>query len=301
MVRKRTSSKTGWLSGRWGYALGRTVLIVASLAALTFGLLDLADTALGSEMFIVEDVSVEGNCMIPEEEILKALDIPAVVYLWQIDPQLLEMRVMKLAGIRVAKVERVFPKTLSVSVEERTPLVDCLEKQTGKLFAVDEEGVILGESKDLEESGGQAGVAGWEQGHRPLLTGLMCDNWEVGDSISGHKVREILKALSLSLARKNAWVQSIEELRAPTDSRGWIVQCLSASGGIYVGESNFVERFGRIAPTLSFLDKEGIEVQYVDLRFDDQGVLIKPTNCDPDHWVEVASKFPEPERGREPV
>jgi len=47
--------------------------------------------------------------------------------------------------------------------------------------------------------------------------------------------------------------------------------------------------------------KEGIEVAYVDLRFDDQGVLIKPANCDPDHWVEVASKYPEPERGRGPV
>jgi len=52
---------------------------------------------------------------------------------------------------------------------------------------------------------------------------------------------------------------------------------------------------------MNFLKREGIKVLYVDLRFDEQGVLIKPTNCDPDHWVAVASRFPEPERGRDPV
>lgn len=134
MARKRSSTKPGRANGRWVNTLGRTALVLAAFSALTFGLLDLADTALGSEMFIIGDVSVEGNCMVSEDEVLQALDIPAVVHLWQIDPQLLEMRVMGLTGVRSVKVERVFPKTLSVSIEERVPLVDWRDERSEKLL-----------------------------------------------------------------------------------------------------------------------------------------------------------------------
>ncbi len=303
MTGKRSGIRAGRAYRGWGASLGRTLLALAALLALTFGLLDLADTALGSEMFVVAEVSVEGNCMLSEEEILQALDIPAVVHLWQIDTQLLEMRVMALATVRRAKVERIFPKTLSVTVEERVPLVDWQEERSGRshLLGVDEEGVILGESSDLEQKGIQAGNAGWDREHRPILTGLAGNAWDVGERLSGERVTEVLKALSLSLAQDVNWIHRLEEIRAPRDARGWILRCAGATGDIYLGGRHFVERVGKISPTLNFLRREGIEVLYVDLRFDDQGVLIKPVNCDPDHWVEIASKYPEPDRGRDPV
>lgn len=161
--------------------------------------------------------------------------------------------------------------------------------------------MILGESSDLERKGIAAGIADWERGHRPLLTGLAGSNWGLGDRISGERVTEVLRALSLSLSRNEDWIHSLEEIRAPKDSRGWILRCACTTGDILAGEGHFVERFGQVAPVLKFLRQEGMDVQYVDLRFDDQGVLIKPVHCDPDHWVEVASKFPEPVRGRDPV
>lgn len=301
MARKRIAVKKMVGFQAWGPTLGRAALVLASLAALTYGLLDLADTALGSEMFIVEDVSVDGNCMLTDEEIMQALDIPAVVHLWQIEPQVLEMRVMGVPLVRTAKVTRVFPKTLAVSVEERVPLVDLREGSSEKTFAMDEEGIILGEAGDLERRGVQLGVMGMDVGHRPVVTGLAGEGWEAGDHITGERITEVLKALSLAVARNAEWVRSLEEIRAPNDARGWMLRCASISGDILVGETNFVERIGQIAPTAEFLKKERIEVSYVDLRFDDQGILIKPVKCDPDHWVEVAARYPEPVRGRNPV
>src|SRR3990172_10628139 len=162
MARQRMRAKTGRM-GSWFRTLGRWTVALCALAMLIYAGLDLLDTAMKSEMFMVEDVAVEGNCMVSEDDILQALDIPSVIHLWQIDPDLLEVRLGGLTAVRRAKVERVFPQSLSVSVEERVPIVDWQDPKSGKRFAVDEEGVILAESDELKARGVGGGISRWAQ------------------------------------------------------------------------------------------------------------------------------------------
>ena len=272
---------------------GRWLLRFASLALIAFSGMNLADTALNSEMFMVRDVVVEGNCLIEEDVILQALDIPSVVHLWEVDPSLLEVRLLAMTGIKNVRVKRIFPQSLAVEIEERMPLADWHDPENQKCYAVDEDGVILAEADLLDGMGPDFLRRADGRIQRPGIFGLK-GNWQAGDHLEGSHVEGILKAVSLACMQQSAWMRSLVEIRAPIDSCGWILRLAGREGEIRLGEGLFSERLGRLGPVYGFLKRERIATVYVDLRFDQQGVLIRPINCDPSRWVRLAEKNPGP-------
>jgi hypothetical protein len=283
----------------WIARIRRVCLIAGALGVLAYAGLDLIDYALRSDLFMVQDVAVEGNCLVSDDDILAALDIPAVIRLWQIDPQLLEARILALPQIHGAEVRRVLPQSVAVTVEERKPIADWQDPHSGKRFAVDEEGVLLAEAETIEARGPDLGPDWHKPGQRPEIVGLEDRGLEPGDRLTTGRVTEVLKAVGLALSRGEEWAGKLAELRATADQRGWVLKCRGESGDIVLGDRRFVERVGRVQPVWRFLRATRINVAYLDLRFDGQGVLIKPTNCDAKRWMEVVAHYPPPAGGRE--
>lgn len=270
--------------------LGKWLLRFASLALIAFSGMDLVDTALNSEMFMIRDVVLEGNCLLEEDVILQALDIPAVIHLWELDPSLLEVRLMALTEVKNVRVKRIFPQSILVEIEERTPLADWYDPDTGKCYAVDDEGMILAESELLAGMGPDFLRRSDGRIRRPCILDLKGKQWQVGDLLEGHQIDEVLKAISLACSQQARWLKSLTELRAPKDSNGWTLRIARHQGVIRLGDGQFSERIGRLGPVMNFLEREKIVTEYVDLRFDQQGVLIRPINCDPSRWVEIARR-----------
>lgn len=286
MPRKKKVPPSGRFR-RWFALARRWTLALAALAVLGYAGLDLTDYLLRSDLFLIQDVEVEGSCLVNEDDILAKLDIPAVVHLWQIEPEILEARLMDIPEIRGVQVRRVLPQSLVVTVEERAPIADWRDPKSGKRYVLDEEAVIITEA-ERADSGGAGG-------NRPEILGLEGSGWSPGDRIDRDDLAEVLKSLSLALARGEEWAEKLSEIRFYRDGHGWVLRCQGFPPEFVLGDWRFVERIGLIDPVWKFLHRETIEAAYVDLRFDKQGVLVKPVNCDAQRWMEVARRHPDPD------
>ena len=285
--RKDKINEKGWL--RRGI---RWTLTIGLLGVAGFGIYDLVKYTTQSDFFMVRNVRIQGCYFLSEVEILEALDVPAQIRLWQVDPEILEARLLESSFIRMASVRRVLPQTLVVDIAERNPIVDWRDPRTGKTFVVDEEGVLLCELREMWERFARVRQSPEEPVRRPLLTGLDARGETSGNRLHAPGLERVLSAFGLAVSRKESWVRVTTEVETTGSGYGWVLHCPNRNFQVRLGSRNFIERIGRVEPVWSFLEKEGIETAYIDLRFEEQGVLIKPVNIKSDRWLEIVSRYP---------
>jgi cell division septal protein FtsQ len=270
----------------------RWTTTVGLLGIAVFGIYDLVKYMTQSDFFMVRDVRIQGCYLLSEVEILGALDVPAQVRLWRVEPEKLEARLLESSFVRMASVHRVLPQTLVVDIAERNPIVDWKDPRTGKVFAVDEEGVVLCELLEMQERLARISPSPGERARRPMLTGLDTGGETPGNRLSAPGLERVLSAFGLAASREESWVEMMTEVEAADNGYGWVLHCPGRNRQVRLGNRNFIERIGRVEPVWRFLEKEGIETAYIDLRFEEQGVLIKPVNIKSDRWLEIASRYP---------
>ena len=121
------------------------------LAILTIVMLIVGYRAAASaSMFQVRGIDVIGASRISADEI-EGLTRRAVARtgVWRADLSALSVELGRLPGVRRATVTRVLPDRLRVRITERLPLA-VLRSSSGHLVWVDEEGVMLGETKPAD-------------------------------------------------------------------------------------------------------------------------------------------------------
>nr|WP_246024022.1 FtsQ-type POTRA domain-containing protein [Nocardia yunnanensis] len=74
-------------------------------------------------LLAVRTVRVEGLSAIPEQQVQDALRVPDGLSMLRLDTDALAERVARLPKVRSARVQRVFPSTVEVTVVERTPVL----------------------------------------------------------------------------------------------------------------------------------------------------------------------------------
>src|SRR5438874_12443642 len=122
------------------------------LAILTIIMLIVGYRAAASaSMFQVRGIDVIGASRTAADEI-EGLTRRAVARtgVWRADLSALSVELGRLPGVRRAIVSRVLPDRLRVRITERVPLA-VLRSSSGHLIWVDEEGVMLGETKPTDQ------------------------------------------------------------------------------------------------------------------------------------------------------
>ncbi len=116
-----------WTSGRLAAELdhARAALIEASAAA----------------GFAVAEVYVAGRGETSRAAVLEALRVELGTPMAGFDPQAARDRLLALGWVREATVERRFPDTVIVRLQERTPL--ALWQRRGRLVVIDREGAVI--------------------------------------------------------------------------------------------------------------------------------------------------------------
>lgn len=84
-------------------------------------------------------VEINGLVAVPEEQVRDKLEIPSGRSMLRIDTDAMARRVAGIAKVRTARVQRVFPSTVKVTVVERTPVLFWDSPQGAHLL--DAEGV----------------------------------------------------------------------------------------------------------------------------------------------------------------
>jgi len=276
----------------------RAFFMTAALGVLVYGIADLWHYTVRSDLFFVQQVRVRGNYLLTEAEILRELDIPARVAIWRVQPERLEARLLALSLVHAAVVRRVLPHTLIVDVAERNPIMDWTDPRMGKTYALDEEGVVLVESRELLDRLSSNKGQTTRASTRPRLEGLEAWGRLPGDRLEAAGLGQILSAFGLALSREEEWVRAVESLEWRDDGSRWVFRCRERTGEIRLGDAHFLEKMGLIGPVWRLLVKENMDVAYMDLRFREQGVLIQPVNYDPIRWMETAARYPQPGKAR---
>jgi len=231
---------------------------MAMLLVLTVGLVIAAN--LWKSDLKVKRVTIEGNRIVETAEIMQLVNIKKNVQLEDIDLTAVRRSILSHYFIKDAIVERDLPATLKISVTERTPLAIINSDQ---ILYLDEDGVVLPHSisKQLFDlpvlTGAPAGIA---------LT--------PGTTIKDDDIREALKILTTSKLVSKELCHLISEVRL---RNGGDIVLYAAEWGVPVifGRGEVASKLVRLEAFWDDVVREqGSEnLQYVDLRFDDQVVV----------------------------
>jgi cell division septal protein FtsQ len=222
------------LVGLWQVREGTalSVLLLAVLALLT-------SQFFTTHRFYVYDAEVRGNRFVDQKEIYDVSGLHELSIFW-IKPEQAEAAICELSGIKEARVTCRLPNRVTIEVVERQTQI--IWQRGDKRYSVDDQGIISSLEAELE------GML--------LIEDLTTGPLEPGARINPEVVRSALELRPL--LPEMASLQYSEE-------KGLIFHqgdCL-----VYFGTGDVAEKITILNALLQDLAADGIQPEYVDVRF----------------------------------
>jgi len=195
--------------------------------------------------FYIKNVEIKGLQRLSPEQLLKGEFIPPQTSIFEVDIREIFHKIQKEAAVKKVKIKKKLPSTLLIEVEERLPYAYVGKK--GKLWEVDEEGVVLGEVKNL--------------GSRISITGI--DPFKEKDALL-----KALKALKFSQSLN----LGVEKIAVKNRNEG-IVLVLKENIQVIMGTSPHYDYLSYLPYIFQDAREKGEKFNTVDLRFDDQIII----------------------------
>jgi cell division protein FtsQ len=244
-----------------GGSRGRTGLGLVLMALLLLGMLA---ATLGANSWKkelpVRTVSVEGNAILSTAEVLSIAGIPKTARLFDLDLATVRNRLLQNPFVRTVSVNREGSAGVLIVLEERVPLAALVSEQ---LLYIDDEGYVLPAARsdrmyDL-----------------PVLTGaLPAADCKPGRRIVKPAVLQALDLLLLSREFSDELYRGISEISVRDD--GELVLYTSDAGvPVIVGQGDLPVKLAKFNGFWGeVVARRGPQqLQYVDLRFEDQVVV----------------------------
>ncbi|MBU4534019.1 MAG: cell division protein FtsQ/DivIB [Eubacteriales bacterium] len=198
-----------------------------------------------SPFFEVKTIEVYGNSLLPVDEIVSVAGLVAGTNIFQVHLGEAGERLQTLPLVKSTHLERRFPSTLVVTIEERIPLV--LVNIEGAFWDVDEDGVVL-----RRQTASTEGL--------PVVTGAKPGSPEID------------KALGVAASLPGDLKQQLSEINV---SEGYRITLYTVDGIlVQLGQAGRLELQGMIlAEVLDTVRKSGKTVEYIDLAEPEKAVI----------------------------
>ena len=235
-------------------------LFVALLAAaLVYGIASVYRNIYENEKFKLEKILVNGNRYVSKNEILALAKIENSRNIFKVNIKELERKIAMNSQFSKVEVERVFPSSLLIKVNEREPVAFIGED---KRLETDKDGVIFPAFKHSFYDKKLYTVAGASININEL--GKKCSEGDLG---------EVLRIIEQIKSSKSPYVNEITRINASALKDLELVA--ENSGVIYkIGLGNWDEKFDRLDNILKKLKDERTNILYIDLRFRDEAVVM---------------------------
>lgn len=200
----------------------------------------------------VENISIIGNKHLTDEEIKNLAGISEKEDLLTLSINETCVRLLKSPWIRSVTVRKEFPRTLSLSIQEAAPF--ALLDMNNHLFLVDEKGRFLEE------------LSGNSIPFLPIITG---DPYKEREGyLEALKLVKVMNDSNFTSERDHIeiFIKRPHELTVTID--GNIVK---------MGVGDYKEKLVRFIELENYVNKMGIIVDYMDLRFANKAI-VKPIN-----------------------
>lgn len=248
--------------------LSQSVLLCLLLLVVIFSLGSLVYTLLlRSDIFRMTAVSVKGNQVITQQQILKTAGLHRGVNLLTLDISSVKISVRGEQWVEQVWVKRYWPSTVEIIIREYKPfaLINLERDGTRQLYYMNSKGVVFAPStaeRDLDY---------------PVVNGS-----GLADDLQGKRFQEnSLGAMALDFLKLTARgnqilpTQAISEINVDTES-GLIVYLVDHPFPIYIGRDKIRLRFKRLVKILAKLYRDDKIKDIAEIRIDyaDNKILV---------------------------
>jgi|FaiFalDrversion2_1042247.scaffolds.fasta_scaffold00062_4 cell division protein FtsQ len=205
-----------------------------------------------SSVFAVRTVVVLGNRALPKSEVLQWAQLRAGIPLARIREEEVTAGLLRHPRIRTARVEFRWPHTVVLHIAERIPALHVVVQD--RILVVDEEGVVLdGRGEDLPA----------------LLVEFWVPPTPLGARLASPRLWEAVRALAALPEEGRHRI-----LLARLDPEGSLHVKLRSGSWVRVQVEDDLRARLEVAETVvRALERKGISVESVDLRFGDRAIV----------------------------
>ncbi len=202
----------------------------------------------------IQHVSIVGLKELERKDVLSKLDLSPDTSLFQVQPEIIRTNLQSQPWIRTVAVERIFPHTLAIRIEEREPV--AIWRSSKKQYLLDDQASVL----SLVKRGQYPGL--------PILVGIPADFQNRVDKKVQQQVRDgILVGSVLSRGLNGIPTVSVEKPSVITAN----IQELRFQFGDAIEEQ--WQRFQALYPSIQ--TRISSEPTEVDLRYSGKVILRK--------------------------
>lgn len=222
----------------------RKVKIFIFLIILSILIGMVSQYVLTTPYFRVKEIVVKGNNRLSSNQVLEWANIPLESSIFQVNLKEVAQRINSKSQIKKVEIKRVLPAKILILVEERLPFA-CLSRKEG-LFEIGEDGVIIKRISNPSTL--------------PVI--------KVANSSS------LKKKLKIGIKILHKAEQSgLSFLEIDIKSEDILVGFLKEGVKVYLGKGEHLDYFSYLPFILEISQKEGKEIRYIDLRFNNQVIV----------------------------
>ena len=244
----------------WRKLLHRTLRVgVATFSAvlIVVGGFFVTQLLLASDLFRVEQVTVQGNSRLKENQVVALSDIQIGINTFNLDLGLIGRKIEENPWVESAHVQRIFPRQLLINIEERQPVAII---NLGYLYYLDSRGEIfkvLGAADNLDY---------------PIVTGFDYTKAQEHNPEYAHQLRQIVGLLADLSQRKLFSLDQVSEIHFAT--RGGL-SLFTLKGGVKVklGYTDYSRKLDRLERIYTQLQPKLRMLDYIDLNVDEKVIV----------------------------
>ncbi|MDP1678240.1 MAG: FtsQ-type POTRA domain-containing protein [Bacteroidota bacterium] len=208
----------------------------------------------------VRQISVEGVSVVSKEEVVRLINLPPNVPMYQLDLTTIQKNLLANSFIENVIVQRDAPSTLRIIIQERKPSAILVANE---LYYIAGDGTVL------------PYIASSETYDIPVISGVdSLNKIKTGQKLINADVQEALEIITASRMTSENLFHAISEIRL-RKGHDLILYSFETGAPIIFGKGDAVKKMVKLeAFWQKFLQNNDTkDIQYIDIRFDDQVVV----------------------------
>ncbi|MCK9407934.1 MAG: FtsQ-type POTRA domain-containing protein [Bacteriovoracaceae bacterium] len=208
----------------------------------------------------VKQVTVEGISVISKDEIVRLMNLPPNVPMYEVDLTAAQKNILSNSFVKNVVIQRDAPSALRVLVEERKPAAIL---NANELYYLTSDGTVL------------PYIASAEAYDIPVISGMdSLTGITAGQRLLNADIREALEIITASKYTSEHLFHAISEIRL-RKGRDLVLYSFESGIPIIFGKGDAVRKLVKLeAFWQQFLQNNATsDIQYIDIRFDDQVVV----------------------------
>lgn len=235
----------------------RVSVALSSTSLIVVGGFFLVQLTMASDMFKVDRIVVKGNGKLAVEQIVALSDVRRGVNTFSLDLGLIGRKIEENPWVLSARVERIFPRQVTISIRERTPVAIV---NLGYLYYLDDQGEVfkvLGANDQLDF---------------PIITGFEYEKAKSHDGDYVESFRQIVTLLDDLKKRSLFDLSQVSEVHQDADG-GLTLYTLRDCVKVKLGKDDYTSKLDRLERIYAQLQPKMKMLDYIDLNVQEKIIV----------------------------